>query len=103
MSEHTVKTSDGRTITYRERGPGDVLALLEFGPDSPSPAWVEYALMVASVEAIDGVPAIRPASRVQLEQLANQIGNTGITALSDALYGADGDDVAAAESLAAKN
>ncbi|ARW15799.1 hypothetical protein [Komagataeibacter europaeus] len=103
MSEHTIKTSDGRTITYRERGPGDVLALLEFGPASPSPAWVEYALMVASVEAIDGVPAIRPTSRVQLEQLANQIGNAGMTALSDALYGADGEDRATAESTAAKN
>ncbi|GAO00437.1 hypothetical protein Gxy13693_048_007 [Komagataeibacter xylinus NBRC 13693] len=103
MSEHTIKTSDGRTITYRERGPGDVLALLEFGPDSPSPAWVEYALMVCSVEAIDGVPAMRPKSRVQLEQLANQIGNTGITALSDVLFGADGADIAAAESTTAKN
>ena len=103
MTEHTVQTSDGRTLTYRERGPGDVLALLEFGPASPSPAWVEYALLVSSVEAIDGVPAMRPQSRVQLEQLANQIGNAGITALSDALFGTDGDDIAARESTAAKN
>ncbi|GBQ15353.1 hypothetical protein CFR78_10390 [Komagataeibacter rhaeticus] len=103
MTEQTVKTGDGRTLTWRERGPGDVLALLEFGPASPTTAWMEYALMVSSVEAIDGVPVIRPASRLQLEQLANQIGNAGITALSDAMFGAEAAGGAQAEELAAKN
>ncbi|AXY23422.1 MULTISPECIES: hypothetical protein [Komagataeibacter] len=103
MTDRTVKTSDGRTITYRERGPGDVLALLELGPATPSTAWMEYALMVTSVEAIDTVPVIRPQTRVQLEQLANQIGHTGIEALSTALFGADGQAAAQAEGTAAKN
>ncbi|GAB6968553.1 hypothetical protein JCM25156A_25910 [Komagataeibacter kakiaceti JCM 25156] len=103
MTEQTVKTADGRTITYRERGPGDVLALLELGPAAPSTAWLEYALMVSSVEAIDAVPVIRPQTRLQLEQLANQIGNAGIEALSTALFGTDGPDRAGAERAAAKN
>ncbi|MCE2563658.1 hypothetical protein [Komagataeibacter sp. FNDCF1] len=103
MTEQTIKTADGRTLTWRERGPGDVLALLEFGPANPTTAWMEYALMISSVEAIDGVPVIRPASRVQLEQLANQIGNAGIGALSAALFGTDGAEAARAEEMAAKN
>ncbi|AQU86380.1 hypothetical protein B0W47_01710 [Komagataeibacter nataicola] len=103
MTEKTVKTSDGRTLTYRERGPGDVLALLEFGPDTPSTAWLEYALMVSSVDAIDGVPVIRPQTRVQLEQLANQIGNDGIEVLSTALFGPDAQATPDTEAQAAKN
>lgn len=103
MTEKTVKTPDGRTLTYRERGPGDVLALLEFGPDTPSTAWLEYALMVSSVEAIDCVPVIRPQTRVQLEQLANQIGNDGIEVLSTALFGPDAQATADTEAQAAKN
>lgn len=101
--ERTVTTEDGRTITYRERGPGDVLALLELGPAAPSTAWLEYALMISSVEAIDAVPVIRPRTRVQLEQVANQIGHAGVEALSAALFGTDGPERAAAERTAAKN
>lgn len=81
-----LETTSGKTLEYRESTPSDVLSLLEIADFNPTPSWLKYALMVCSVESIDGIPVETPQNKIQIKQIADKLGSDGISALFDALY-----------------
>ncbi|WP_428375198.1 hypothetical protein [Lichenicoccus sp.] len=83
-----------------------MLDLLEAaGSAASSEAWMRYALMICSVNAIDGRPVLMPRSKDAVRELARKIGNVGMDALSRAHYPDDviGDAANAGEIDTAKN
>ena len=47
---------------------------------------MRYALMICSVNAIDGKPVLMPRTKDAVRELARRIGNAGMDALSKAHY-----------------
>lgn len=99
-----VTTSDGRKLTLKEVGPGDMLDLIEaagsaMAGDAAS-AWLSYAVMVATVSEVDGVPVPFPSTKAEVKALANKLGNTGVVAVQEVLKG---DENAVPAKEAAKN
>lgn len=79
----TLTDSLGRVITLRQLTPGDTLDLIEAGGNaSENSLWMRYAMTVATVAAIDGMPIPLPITKAQVRALACRIGNEGMTALT---------------------
>jgi len=79
-----IETASGKKLEVKECTPGKILQILDAaGTKSPSAAWMRYATLVCSVEAIDGKPVMIPQSKVALEQLADRLGNDGIVAVAN--------------------
>ena len=94
-----IDSGDGRRFALREANPGDMLDLIEAaGSASSSSAWMRYALMICSVNAIDGKPVMMPLAKEAVRELGRRIGNTGMDALSRAHYPDDDQDGAASNS-----
>lgn len=86
-----ITTSEGVKLSLRELDPGDMLDLIEAAGSAmggqSSGAWLGYAQMICSVNAIDGVPVHMPSTKGEVKELARRIGNLGIVALQPAFYG----------------
>ena len=97
----------GSEMCIRDRiNPGDMLDLIEAaGSAAGSAAWMRYALLICSVEAIDGKPVMMPHTKDGVRELGRKIGNAGIAALSSFHYPAEADHSAEdeAEQVRAKN
>ncbi len=94
----TVTDALGRTLKIRELDPADMLDLIEAaGEVAGNPAWIRYAMSVASVAEFDGVPVPLPENKDQIKAFARRIGNEGYVAAVRAVWGiadppAKGDD-----------
>ncbi len=92
MLPSEIDSGDGRRFALQSSTPADMLDLLEAaGNAASSEAWMRYALMICSVNAIDGRPVLMPRSKDAVRELGRKIGNVGMDALSRAHYP---DDVA---------
>ena len=77
-----IESGDGRRFALREANPGDMLDLIEAaGAAASSAAWMRYALMICSVNGIDGKPVMMPMTKEAVRELGRRIGNTGMEAL----------------------
>lgn len=80
-------SGDGRIFGLREISPGEMLDLIEAaGAAAASDAWMRYAVMICSVEAIDGKPIMMPTTKNAIRELGRRIGNSGVDALAKAIY-----------------
>ena len=78
-----IDSGDGRRFALREANPGDMLDLIEAaGAAASSGAWMRYALMICSVNAIDGKPVMMPVTKEGIRELGRRIGNVGMEALA---------------------
>ena len=88
-----ITDSNGRAISFKEMDAVDMLDLLEAaGAQSTNQGWMRMAMVVASVTDIDGVPVPRARTKEQVRAIAGQLGNPGLIALNEAIFG-DGADV----------
>jgi hypothetical protein len=86
--EKTVTDSRGRKIAYRELAPADMMDLMEAADDvSGNAGWMAFALGVASVTSIDGVPVPVAENKADVKRNANTLGNDGIVAVQNAIFG----------------
>ena len=85
-----ITTASGKKLELRELDPGNMLDLIEVAgtamQSASAGAWMGYAQMICSVDAIDGVPVEMPETKEQVKQLARRIGNDGIIALQAVFY-----------------
>ena len=85
-----IDSGDGRSFALREVNPGDMLDLIEAaGSAASSSAWMRYALMICSVNAIDGKPIMMPTTKQGVRELGRKIGNIGMEALAHIHYPED--------------
>lgn len=106
MSDETKSATDenGKRYTIRVLDPADMLDLLEAAGDlSGNAGWVRYAMMLCSVSEIDGVPVPMPAKKSDVRALAKRIGNAGLKAIDQVLFGAPDTTTTAEVVEAAKN
>jgi hypothetical protein len=77
----------GRVIRVRRLGPVDRMRLFRLlgSEDSGNSAYLSYALMAASVTAIDGEAFGAPASRKEIEALIQRLDDEGLAAIGVAL------------------
>ncbi|GBQ09731.1 hypothetical protein [Swaminathania salitolerans] len=80
-----VEFGEARRLGLRELDPGDLLDLIEAAGSvmagEAASAWLDYAQMICSVSAIDGVPVPMPGTKDEIRALARRIGNDGLAAL----------------------
>ena len=82
-----IDSGDGRRFSLRETNPADMLDLIEAaGSAAASGAWMRYALLICSVNAIDGKPVLMPLTKDAVRDLGKRIGNIGMEALARAHY-----------------
>jgi len=85
-----ITTASGKKLELRELDPGNMLDLIEVAgtamQSASAGAWMGYAQMICSVDAIDGVPVEMPETKEQVKQLARRIGNDGIISLQAVFY-----------------
>ncbi|BCZ76063.1 hypothetical protein K6L44_06490 [Gluconacetobacter entanii] len=85
-----ITTASGKKLELKELDPGDMLDLIEVAgtamQSASAGAWMGYAQMICSVDAIDGAPVEMPETKEQVKQLARRIGNDGIIALQAVFY-----------------
>lgn len=82
-----IDITDGRVFGLRDIGPGDMLDLIEAaGSAASSDTWMRYAVMICSVQAIDGKPIMMPSTKNAIRELGRKIGNVGMEALAAVLY-----------------
>lgn len=102
-----VTDSMGRRLRLRILDPGDTMDLLEAaGPSSSYPGFMQYAMAVCSVSAINDVPVPLPTDRKSLRATGKLLGNDGFAAMSRVLFGANLPDpgaVTAEDAATAKN
>ena len=81
--------SKGRTLEIVKLGPAAMLNVIEMagGAAADNATWMRLALTLSSLKSIDGVP-VRPISnKAQFLKLADEIGNEGLIAISEATTG----------------
>lgn len=105
MADKTVTDSTGRTLLLREIEADEMLDLMEAaGVSAGNSAYMQFALIVASVSSVDGVPMPRITSKAMLRSNAAAIKNAGIVAASREMMGGDTAAADADEQIAtAKN
>jgi hypothetical protein len=83
----TVTDNDGRRLTIRQLTALDRLRLFKAaGPIlAQNQPWLGMALIASSVNAIDDVPVPTPANEVQIEAIVARLGDSGISAVAQAL------------------
>ncbi len=83
----TVADDDGRRLTIRRLTALDRLRLFKAaGPIlSQNQPWLGMALIASSVHAIDDVPVPTPANEAQVEAMVARLGDSGISAVAQAL------------------
>lgn len=76
----------GRKIAVRKLNPLDRMRLFEIvGADnSRNASYLSYAIILASVTAIDGIAQAFPASKLKLEAIASLLDDDGMDAASKA-------------------
>jgi len=88
MAHDPVTDANGRVYAIRELDPADMLDLFEAAGDaSDNQRWVQFALIVTSVTAIDNVPLPLATTKNDIRANAKLIGNAGIVAVSKAVMG----------------
>jgi hypothetical protein len=83
----TVTDDDGRRLTIRRMTALDRLRLFKAaGPTlAQNQPWLGMALIASSVNAIDDVPVPTPANEAQVEAMVARLGDSGISAVAQAL------------------
>jgi hypothetical protein len=83
----TVTDDDGRRLTIRRLTALDRLRLFKAaGPIlAQNQPWLGMALIASSVDAIDEVPVPTPANETQIEAMVARLGDSGISAVAEAL------------------
>jgi hypothetical protein len=85
--------ADGRRFALREMDPADMLDLLEAaGHNAGNRAWLRFAMVVCSVQAIDGIPMPFPRDAGGIKALARTVGVNGIEAVRATLAHDSGPD-----------
>jgi hypothetical protein len=83
-----VTDSKGRKYKLRELDPADALDVLEAaGELSSNLGWVQYATSLCSVAEIEGIPVPMPRNKNAIRDLGRRVGNSGLVAITRALYG----------------
>jgi hypothetical protein len=87
----TVTDDDGRRLTIRRLTALDRLRLFKAaGPIlAQNQPWLGMALIASSVHAIDDVPVPAPANEHQVEAMVARLGDSGISAVAEALQQAE--------------
>jgi len=83
----TVTDGDGRRLTIRQLTALDRLRLFKAaGPIlAQNQPWLGMALIASSVNAIDDVPVPPPGNEAQVEAMVARLGDSGISAVAQAL------------------
>ena len=81
-----IVTSEGRSLTYREISPWELIKLnTVLGADrSLIVAVARHASLAAGVRQIDGVPRMFPHDEQSLESAVNALGFDGLAAIAEA-------------------
>lgn len=79
--------AEGRRLELRRLGALDKLRLFKaVGPSLAQNApYLGMAMLASSVTAIDGVPVPPPVTELQVEQMVSRLGDSGISAVAEAL------------------
>ena len=83
----TVTDEDGRRLTIRRLTALDRLRLFKAAGSmlAQNQPWLGMALIASSVNAIDDVPVPTPANEAQIEAMVARLGDSGISAVAQAL------------------
>ncbi len=83
----TIQDPEGRSLTIRRLTALDKLRLFKAaGPAlCQNHLWLGMATLAASVAAIDDVPVPPPTTEGQIESLVSRLGDSGISAIAQAL------------------
>lgn len=86
-ASETVTDDDGRRLAIRRLTALDRLRLFKAaGPVlAQNQPWLGMALIASSVNAIDDVPTPTPANEAQIEAMVARLGDSGISAVAQAL------------------
>lgn len=102
-----VTDATGRKLRLRILDPGDTMDILEAaGPSSSYPGFMQYAMAVCSVSAINDVPLPLPTDRRALKAAGKLLGNDGFAAMARVLFGAnlpDSGTITPEDAVTAKN
>jgi hypothetical protein len=72
----------GHRYSLRKMDPADMLDLIEAaGENANNRAWLHFAMIVCSVQAIDGIPVPFPRDAAGIKDLARRLGTDGVEAL----------------------
>lgn len=85
----TIEVTDSleRKIVLKTLGPADMLNLFEAaGANSGNAAWMRFAMELASVRSVDGVPLPFAIKKEQLLMAAERLGNEGMMAVHLKLF-----------------
>lgn len=87
IRQQEVTDSDGRRLKLRTLTALDTLRLLKAaGPIlAQNQPWISMATLVFCVTEIDGIPTPAPANEAQIEALVERLGESGLSAIADAL------------------
>ena len=100
MAAPEVLEAGGLRLRLRVLDPADMLDLIEAaGENSDNRAWLRFAMLVCSVEAIDEVPAPFPRDVAGIKALARRLGTDALNAVRVRLQARD----RALETTTAKN
>lgn len=89
---HSARDKDGREITFIEMDPLDLMKLFEAaGENSTNRGWMNFAMTIASIRAIDGVPVPISTTKAMLEATARKLGTAGLQAIYAAMNVAPAD------------
>lgn len=100
-----VADAGGRRLRLRVMDPADMLDLLEAaGENAGNRAWLRFAMIACSVQAIDEVPVPFPRDPAGVKALARRLGTDGLDAARLALFGEEAEAEAGADAaVIAKN
>ena len=84
--EQVITDSSGRTLVISELTPSAMLNVMEMaGGSGSNDGWIRFAMLFCSVTAIDGLPKLFPHNKAALLKRADEVGNEGMVAISEAL------------------
>jgi hypothetical protein len=87
-ADMTVTDARGRVLQLQVVDPAQMMDLMEAaGSAADNKVWMQYALIIASVASIDGVPVPVASTKTAIRRNAVLVGHDGIAAAGKQLYG----------------